>query len=151
MLQREVMRLTNIPALIVLLPLFFACSAAKAADPVSVPAAAKAAKEDEMGVVEGFEIARASGGYLGVTTDGVSLVVTFYDDKRKPTPADAVRINARWTDTKLRRAVLLPSGDKSFRSPPVLKPPFRYVAFLVLIGPDDQEMETYSFNLNSVD
>ncbi len=142
------MRLFPLPALLALLaimaPLRVAAETAKAV--------AAEEKEEEMGVIKGLEIARANGGFLGVTADGVSLVVTFYDKKKKPVKADAVRVNARWTDrVKARSAVLLPEDASTFKSPPVLKPPYRYVAFLVLIGADEKAMETYSINLNSVE
>ena len=142
------MRLFHIPALLALLavvaPLRVVAEETK-------PAAA-ANQDDEMGVIKGLEIARANGGFLGVSTEGVSLVVTFYDKKKKPAKADAIRVNARWTDrVKARSAVLLPTDASTFQSPPVLKPPYRYVAFLVLIGADEKAMETYSLNLNSVE
>lgn len=142
------MRMFQIPALLVLLTVVGAPLRGFASE----AAATKAAGEkEEMGVVKGLEIARANGGYLGVTTDGVSLVVSFYDKKKKPVKADAIRVNARWTDRiKARSAVLLPTDASTFQSPPVLKPPYRYVAFLVLIGSDEKAMETYSLNLNSV-
>lgn len=142
------MRMFKIPALLALLVLAVPFRVmADEAEPGEA-----AAKEEEMGVVKGVEIARANGQFLGVTTEGVSLVVTFYDKKRKPTEADAVRVNARWTDRiKPRSAVLLPADASTFKSPPVLKPPYRYVAFLVLIGADEKAMETYSLNMNSLE
>lgn len=143
------MRMFQIPALLALMVL--AVPFRVMADEAKPGTAAATGEKEEMGVVKGFEIARADGRFLGVTTDGVSLVVTFYDKKKKPMKADAVRVNARWTDRiKQRSAVLLPADESSFRSPPVLKPPYRYVAFIVLIGADEKEMESYSLNLNKV-
>ena len=88
------------------------------------------------------------GGFLGVQTEGVTLKVTFYDEKKEKVAADAVRITARWQDTKPRHMVLLPSSPETFSSPPLLTRPFSYIVYLVLVGADDKPIENFSLRLN---
>lgn len=117
-------------------------SAAGAAD------AAKAVAEEKIGKIEGIEIARKGGGFLGIKTEGVVLRVTFYDEKKKPVAADAVRIAARWKDSKPRNTVLLPVAPETLASPSVISRPFNYIIFLTLIGAEEKVIETHSLNLN---
>ena len=122
-------------------------SAATPATPAK-PAAPAAAAEEEIGKIEGVEIARASGGYLGIKTEGATLKVTFYDEKKKPVAADAVRITARWHFREPKRTVLLPSSPETLSSPSVINRPFNYIIYLVLVGADEKAIESHSLNLN---
>jgi hypothetical protein len=147
--------------------LLTACHALAAADypaakptatPAPAPAAKTEAKAEPEAKIEGFVIARNGGGFMGVVTQGATLTVTFYDaKKKKAAPEGVARVAVRWHDTKPRRAILMPSGEATFVSPTVFRPPYRYNATLVLVGAgaaaadNDQEpeTETYVFNLNS--
>jgi len=108
--------------------------------------ATKPAVEASAAVIEGLEIPRANGTFLGVRLQGVQLKITFYDAKKKKVAADAVRIAARWQDHKPRRAVLLPSDSSTLLSPPVFKQPYDYRIFLLLIGANDSELESLQIN-----
>ena len=72
--------------------------------------------------------------------------MTFYDKKKEKVAADAVRIAARWNDTKPRKTILLPADASTLLSPPVVKAPDSYRIFLVLIGAEDRELETLQIN-----
>jgi hypothetical protein len=126
---------------------------AKPAAPVPpaapAPAAAAAAgekQEDEI-KIPGVVLTRPDGRFLGVETDGVQLKVTFYDQEKKKETADAVRISARWNDTRPRFTVLVPAGAETLASPNVLKRPFNYIVYLALVGADEKVMETHSLRL----
>ena len=110
----------------------------------AAPAGENPAEEPK---IEGITLARAGGGFLGVRAEGVTLKVTFYNEKKEKVAADAVRITARWHDTKPRHMVLLPSAPETLSSPPLLTRPFSYVIYLVLIGADDKPIENYSLRL----
>jgi hypothetical protein len=110
--------------------------------PEKPKAAAKAPAEP----IDGQEFPRADGTFLGIKLQGVQLKVTFYDKKKEKVAADAVRIAARWNDTKPRKTILLPADAFTLLSPPVVKAPYSYRIFLVLIGADDRELETLQIN-----
>ena len=112
-----------------------------------LPKAAAPAEEEE-GKIDGRTLARPDGRFLGVETEGVTLKITFYDKKKKKGPADAIRIAVRWSDTQLRRTVLLPAAPETLVSPPVLRRPFGYIVHLALVGADEKVSETYSLNLS---
>lgn len=111
-------------------------------------AAAKApAKKDEIGKIDGVEIARG-GKFLGLQVVNGNFKLTFYDAKKKPTTPDAVRAALRW-DAKYKvgdeRVVLLPSGDgKSFTGAKAIRPPYNFKVFVTLIkdGADEAAAET---------
>jgi hypothetical protein len=125
----------------------FAADSTAPASPAK-PAPAAPAAEEEIGKIEGIEIARANGGFLGVKTEGATLKVTFYDEKKKPVAADAVRISARWHFNEPKRTVLLPSSPETLSSPSVISRPFNYIIYLVLVGADEKPIESHSLNLN---
>lgn len=116
--------------------------------PAPLAPAPGAEKAEEIGTIEGMELVRAGGGFLGVKTEGMTLKVTFYDAKKKKVAADAVRIAARWHARTARNMVLLPTGPDTLVSPPLLTRPFNYIIFLVLVGAEDKVIETFSINLN---
>lgn len=96
--------------------------------------------------IDGLEFPRANGGFLGIKLQGVQLKVTFYDKKKEKVAADAARISARWQDNRPRKTVLLPADASTLLSPPVIKAPYSYRIFLVLVGADDRELETLQIN-----
>lgn len=110
--------------------------------------------EEEIPTIEGLEVARKDGGFIGVTLDGVRMIVKFYDADKKPIEANVVRGAARWTQTGKTgeiRSVLNPEGDKmSLASTPVVKPPYVYNVYLTLVGLDGAADETFVVNLRDV-
>lgn len=137
-----VMRL--IPVLAALLALSPLALAETAPPARPTPPASNPAPKQEEAKIPGVTLTRPDGRFLGVETEGVTLKVTFYDAKKKPEPADVARITARWSDTKPRFMVLLPSGSGSLVSPAQLRRPFNYIVYLALVGADDQVKESYS-------
>lgn len=75
------------------------------------------------------------------------MKVTFYDKEKEKETADAVRISARWTDSRPRFTVLLPTSPETLASPGVLSRPFNYLVYLALVGPDDAVLESHSLRL----
>lgn len=134
-------------ALVLLVSLLAVGPAAAQTTPAAPkPETPKAAAEAPSEPIDGLEIARANGGFLGIKLQGVQLKVTFYDAKKKKVAADAVRIAARWQDTRPRKTILLPADASTLLSPPVVKAPYSYRIFLVLVGADDRELETLQIN-----
>jgi hypothetical protein len=128
-------------ALLALNPVLFAQSAPDAGSD------ATATTEGEEPKIAGVTLKRPDGRFLGVETEGVTMKITFYDADKKPEPADAIRISARWTDTQPRFTVLLPATAETLVSPGVLKRPFNYIVYLALVGKDEKVMETHSLRL----
>jgi hypothetical protein len=121
-------------------------AAAQTAPAAPKPEKPKAAAEAPPEPIDGQEFTRADGTFLGIKLQGVQLKVTFYDKKKEKVAADAVRIAARWNDTKPRKTILLPADASTLLSPPVVKAPYSYRIFLVLIGAEDRELETLQIN-----
>lgn len=112
----------------------------------SAPAAGAAESAEEK-TIPGVVLTRPDGRFLGVETDGVTMKVTFYDKEKEKETADAVRISARWTDSRPRFTVLLPTSPETLASPGVLSRPFNYLVYLALVGPDDAVLESHSLRL----
>ena len=110
-------------------------------------AAASGEKKEEEIKIPGTVLPRPDGRFLSVETEGVQLKVTFYNQEKKKEPADAIRITARWNDTRPRFTVLVPTGAETLASPNVLKRPFNYIVYLVLVGADEKVIETHSLRL----
>ena len=72
---------------------------AKPAQPAPAPA-----PDEEAATIEGIEVTRKNGGYLGVTVNGPRLVLKFYDNEKKPAPLDVARAAARWNRRPPRAA-----------------------------------------------
>lgn len=113
----------------------------------AAPATPAAAEAKEEKTIPGVVLTRPDGRFLGVETEGVVMKVTFYNQKKEPEAADAIRITARWSDTQPRRTVLLPSTAETLVSPGVMRRPFNYIVYIALVGADEQVVETHSLRL----
>lgn len=121
--------------------------------PVSSSKPSPGPKEEES-KIEGLEVARKAGGYIGVSVEGVRLVVKFYDADKKPIKVNVARAAARWNPVNKRgevRTVLNPADDgQSIVSTPVVQPPHVYNVYLTLIGLDGAAEETLVINMRDV-
>ena len=105
--------------------------------------APKGGEEEEVFEVEGLEIARPDGGYLGLTVKENHFVLGFYDKDKKPVAVDVERALLRWPvryQSNDERTVLRVAGDgNSLASPYFVRPPhsFRVYLFLYEAGSDE--------------
>jgi hypothetical protein len=93
-------------------------------------------KAEEMGKIAGIEIPRGKG-FLGIQIVESTFRLSFYDEKKKPVPADLDRAALRW-DPKYKvgeeRVVLTRTEDgKSLGSPKNIRPPYNFKLFITLI------------------
>jgi len=99
--------------------------------------APSAGKKAEPVKIEGIEVARSVGGFLGVAVVGGNFKISFYDENKKPVRGDVVRAMLRWDPKgKLGReqAVLNPTGDgKALVSPKVVHPPYAFKLIITLM------------------
>ncbi len=116
--------------------------------------AAPAAPADEKeGTIEGTAVQRPQGGWLGVAIKNGSFQLTFYNEKKKPIPADRTSAVFRWAvhyQPNDERTELTPGGDPStlVSSYPV-KPPHAFILHISLLGGDDKgNVEGYTVNFS---
>lgn len=119
------------------------------------PSPKPAAPAEEPAKVQGLEVARANGAYLGVSVEGVRLVVRFYDKDKKPAAPDAARGAARWNPVNKAgevRSPLNPGTDGfSLASNPVVKPPLVFKVYLTLLDAGDKEIESLVVDMRRFD
>lgn len=110
-----------------------------------------AAAEEAPPEVEGIEITRPDGRFLGLTMDGLNLRLTFYDADKKPERVDVVRGTARWkppTGGGFERAVLNPADDGvSLRGNQVIRKPWIFTVQLALVDASGEVVETHQVEL----
>ena len=121
-------------------------NAPAAATPKPAPTPAPAAEEPEP-QLPGSVIARPGGGFLSLTVEGLHFKLSFYDAKKKPLAADAIRAIARWdpvNKTGEVRSVLNPIADGTALQGNVpVRPPYVFKVFLTLLGPDGKTLESH--------
>ncbi|HEY1110345.1 MAG TPA: hypothetical protein VGE76_16965 [Opitutaceae bacterium] len=112
-------------------------------------------KEEEMGRIDGVEVARGAKGYFGIQVVNGAFKVTFYNDKKKPAPAgDVDRAALRWNPIHKKgdeRVVLLPDGTgQSFTAGTPVRPPYNFKLFVTLIkdATDGQPATTESYTVD---
>jgi len=115
--------------------------AAKDAKAPAAPAkkdAKKDGKKEEMGKIEGQEIARGEGRFLGLELVGGKFKLSFYNAKKKPVVPDVSRAVLRW-DPKYKlgveRSVLVPSGN-ALVGDKFVRPPYNFNLTIVLLRDD---------------
>ena len=121
--------------------------AAPKADAKALPAAPAKKDEkkkiaDEVGKIDGQEIARGTG-FLGLQVVNSTFKLTVYDAKKKPAAADFTRVALRWDASYQKapeRTLLMPGGGVGvFSSEKTVKPPHAFRLNITLIkgdGPD---------------
>ena len=108
-------------------------------------------KEDEMGTIEGIELARSNGTFFGFQVVSGNFKLTAYDKKKKPTKLDVARATARWNASQKTGqdfTVLNPSGDgTSLSGTKFVRPPYNFIVFLVLLNEAGEVVENYQVNM----
>jgi hypothetical protein len=121
-----------------------------AAAPAAKPAAAE--KAGAANVVEGVEIARPGGGFLGLELTNSRFVLSFYDAQKAKVAPDVTRAILRWPvqyQPQEERTMLTSGSDgTSLTSPKTVRPPHNFKVFISLF-PEGSEtaLETYSVNV----
>jgi len=111
----------------------------KPAAPAPVkPEANKTAKKEAAPKIAGIVIARANGKFLGLTLEGGSFKLSFYDKDRKAVPADFPRALARWNPNykqgSERMILNLSSDGQSLVGPRPVRPPHTFKLYLTLLA-----------------
>jgi hypothetical protein len=110
------------------------------------PPAAPAEEEAEP-QLPGSVIARASGGFLSLSLEGGHFKLSFYDAKKKPIAADAVRAVTRWDPVNKTgdvRSILNPTDDgTALKGNVIVRPPYVFKVYVTLIGADDKAIESH--------
>jgi hypothetical protein len=109
--------------------------------------------EEKEGTVSGIPVQRPQGGWLGVEVVGRTFRITFYNDKKKPVPADATSVVMRWPvryQPNDERTELLPTDDTSvMASAYAVKGPLTFKLHITLLTegkPDATEAYTIDFH-----
>jgi hypothetical protein len=122
--------------LLVILALGFAQLPAQTAKPAA-PGKADAKKAEPK--IDGIEILRPNGAFLGLTLDGGTFKLSFYDEKKKPVKPDITRAAARWNPNYKQgseRIILNLSADgKSLVGSKPVRPPYAFKLYLTLLKP----------------
>lgn len=112
----------------------------------TVPATGKA--QAEAPVIEGLEIARANGSYLGLRVVNGSWLLSFYDQEKKPVAVDVAMATTRWLPVNRKGrefCALNPGAEKSclYGNRPV-KPPYGFQLSLTLLDAKGEVVESFS-------
>jgi hypothetical protein len=119
----------------------------------ALPAPVSPPDADKEGTVAGIAIDRAQGGWLGLEIKGGSFQITFYNEKKKPVPADATSAVLRWSvhyQPNPERTELTPAGDPAvLASSYPVKPPHSFILHVTLLfdgKPDASESYTVNYS-----
>ena len=120
-----------------------ACAAAP-----SSPAAPTPPADEKEGTISGLAIPRNKGGWLGVEIKDGKFRITFYNDKKKPVPADRASAVLRWPvhyQPNSERTELLPTDDPAVLGSdyPVKAPYVFHQLHIVLMNPGGADLEAY--------
>ncbi len=115
---------------------------------VAAPAAPKAPADDEKeGTIAGTAVPRAQGGFIGIEVKNGSFRMTFYNEKKKPVPADKASAVLRWPvhyQPNNERTELLPTDDPAvLASDYPVKPPHAFKLHISLLSPSTPDVESY--------
>jgi hypothetical protein len=124
-----------------------AMGAPLAAQTPAKPAVPPADEAAETPKIEGVEIARKDGTFLGLTISGPRLVLAFFDAEKKAVPVNVARALARWNPvnkTGDERSVLNPDETgKTLVSLPNVRPPYAFRVTLVLLDEQGDPVESF--------
>jgi hypothetical protein len=148
--------------LLLLLVLVFGSMSSLPAQTAKPAAPAKVdPKKKEEPKIEGIVITRPNGALLGLTLEGGTFKLSFYDAKKKPVVADVTRAAARWNPNYKQgseRVILNLAGDgKSLVGSKPVRPPYAFKLYLTLLkaGPSaategsEQAVESYTVDFHT--
>jgi hypothetical protein len=107
-------------------------------------------KEEAVAKIEGIEIPHGKG-FMGIQLVSGTFKLSFYDEKKKPTPPDVARAILRWkvnyqpTD---ERTVLNPDGGNALTSGQVVRPPYTFKLFMTLMKGEGDAAATESVSVD---
>ncbi|HMD61846.1 MAG TPA: hypothetical protein VKG78_10455 [Opitutaceae bacterium] len=135
-------------ALLAVSGLLMAAACSAASRPTPTPA------EEAEGTISGTPVARSQGGgWLGVDVRDRTFKITFYNEKKKPVPADVTSAILRWPvhyQPNDERIELLPTDDPSvLASPYIVKGPLSFKLRITLLTagkPDAAEAYVIDFH-----
>ena len=115
---------------------------------VAAPAAPKAPADDgKEGTIAGTTVPRTQGGFIGIEVRNGSFRMTFYNEKKKPVPADKASAVLRWPvhyQPNNERTELLPTDDPAvLASDYPVKPPHTFKLHISLLSPGTPDVESY--------
>ncbi|MBC8040686.1 MAG: hypothetical protein H7Y06_09100 [Opitutaceae bacterium] len=112
------------------------------------------APTEEPAKIEGLEITRANGTFLGLTVEGPRLVLKFYDKDKKPAPIDIARAAARWEPLNKpgdERSMMNPNeANTALTSTPVVKPPLVFKVYITLLDAEGKAVESIIADLRQL-
>ena len=124
-------------ALLMAVMLVGALGAQTPAPKKAAPGAAKKAKKEEPPPkIEGQEIARKDGGFMGLLVADGKFKLSFYDKEKKPVPPDVGSAVLRWTPNYKsgdERVLLTPGGENILTSERVIRPPYNFKLLMTLL------------------
>lgn len=104
--------------------------------------------------IEGLEIPRKDGTFLGLTVEGARMVLKFYDKDKKPVPVNVARVAARWNPINKvgeERSVLNPNQENTeLVSTPVVRPPLVFKVYLTLLDGQGTAVESIIADLRQL-
>jgi hypothetical protein len=105
------------------------------------------------GTIDGTAIQRSQGGWLGVQIKNDCFQLTFYNEKKKPIPADKTSAVFRWVvhyQPNDERTELVATGEPSvLASAYPVKPPHSFKLHISLLGGDDKDnVEAYTVDFS---
>lgn len=123
--------------------------------------ATKAEEKKAEAKIDGIVIARPNGTFLGLTLEGGTFKLSFYDKDKKAAPADVTRAAARWNPNYKQgseRIILNVSADgKALVGGKPVRPPYVFKLFLTLLKSDpaagdsgaEQAVESYTVDFRA--
>jgi hypothetical protein len=109
------------------------------------------ADDEKEGTISGTPIRRPQGDWLGIELKDNSFVLTFYNAKKKPIPADKTSAILRWAvhyQPNDERTELTPTADPAvFASPYSVKPPHTFILHITLSDSKDKP-ESYDIDFS---
>jgi hypothetical protein len=116
------------------------------------PAPAAPKDDEKEGTIAGTPVQRAAGGWIGVELKQGNFVVTFYDDKKHPTPADRTSAVVWWPvhyQPNNERTELTSAGDPAvMTSSYTVKPPYAFKLHISLLV-DGKDPEVYVIDFSA--
>ncbi|MDP2137072.1 MAG: hypothetical protein Q8J74_04390 [Candidatus Didemnitutus sp.] len=134
-----------------LLATSFGLSEAQTVRPGAKGKAPTKSQQKEEPKIEGLEIARPDGTFLGLTMEAGRFKLAFYDQDKKPMAVNVQRAVGRWPNVHgpgQNRTILNVAGDGTYLlGAQFVRPPLSFRLFLILVTGDSEE-GTENYNVD---